>query len=68
MYFYPGKMKTHTRIFNKVRASVFALRQLDLFSHLVSDFDAAQKLGGFKSGSYVTPGQTATGCTKGQNS
>lgn len=32
MYFFPGKMKTYTRTFNKVRASVFAEKQLSLFA------------------------------------
>lgn len=31
MYFYPGKTKTYTRTFNRVRALVFAEKQLPLF-------------------------------------
>jgi len=32
MYFYPGKTKTYTRTFNRVRALVFAEKQFDLFA------------------------------------
>lgn len=32
MYFHPGKTKTYTRTFNKVRASVFAEKQLSLLA------------------------------------
>jgi len=31
MYFYPGKQKTFSRIFNHVRKEAFFDRQLDLF-------------------------------------
>lgn len=68
MYFLPGKQKTFSRVFNKTREAAFFDCQGDLFLGFDSAFSAARNSGGFKSGSYVTPGQSAMGGTKGQNS
>lgn len=67
MYFYPGKQKTFSRVFNKTRAKAFFDRQGDLFSGFDSAFFASRNSGGFKSGSYVTPGQSPMGGTIAQN-